>query len=126
MVLAVVLLAQLREFQGFDTWLGFADLQWAFDVADIPAMLVNTYLAGVNFEDWLILDDILAQDHQCATVGGLLSKAFVLACGTAQGRRFSVQVFNSLLRWLADEVKLVQPSGCAAWLPSFARRASAP
>lgn len=26
-VLAVVLLAQLREFQGFDTWLGFADLQ---------------------------------------------------------------------------------------------------
>ena len=37
-VLAVVLLAQLREFQGFDTWLGFADLQWAFE---IPAMLVR-------------------------------------------------------------------------------------
>lgn len=50
LVLAIVLLAQVREFQGMDTWLAFADLQWAFDVADIPAMLINTYLAGVLFE----------------------------------------------------------------------------
>lgn len=121
-VLAIVLIAQLREFQGMDTWLAFADLQWAFDVADIPAMLVNAYLAGVSFEDWLILDDILSQDYQCASIGGLISSAFVLACGTAQGRRFSIQVFNSLLRWLADEVRKVQPSDCSAWLLPFAWR----
>ena len=71
--------------------------------------------------DWLLLDDILRQDHQRVSVHGLLSPIFVLACGTAQGRRFSVHVFNSLLRWLADEVRQVLPVGCAAWLPPFAR-----
>ena len=73
-------------------------------------------------EDWLLLDDILPLDCQRISLVGLLSPIFVLGCGAAQGRRFSVQVFNSLLRWLKDEVEKVQPRGCASGLPPFAAK----
>ena len=109
--------------QGIHTWLALADLQWAFDVADISSMLICAHEAGVGGADWMILDDILHMDHQRVFLLGLLSPIFVLGCGTAQGRRFSVQVFNSSLRWLRDEVERINPCGCAAWLPPFAARA---
>ena len=105
LVLALVMHAQLRRHQGLDTFLGMADLQWAFDVADIPGMLLNLHAAGVSGEDWLLMDDILSQDIQRVTVHGITSSTFKLRCGTAQGRRFSVHVYNGLLRWLYDEVQ---------------------
>ena len=122
MVRAFVLHIQLRYFQGLQTWLALADLKWAFDVADIPSMLVYAFKAGVCGEDWLLLDDILSLDCQRISLMGLMSPTFVLGCGTAQGRRFSVQVFNSLLRWLKEEVEKVQPCGCDSWLPPFAAK----
>ena len=48
---------------------------------------------------------------------GFLSKACVLGCGIAQGRRFSVHVFNSLLSWLRTEVERRIPLGVSAWVP---------
>jgi hypothetical protein len=122
LVIALVLHAQLRAYQGFGTWWALADLRWAFDVADIPAMKAAAFLAGIGGVDWLLLDDILDNDTQRVALQGLISCAFMLGCGTAQGRRFSVQVFNGLLKWLADEVWAAQPFGCAAWLPPFGRR----
>jgi hypothetical protein len=85
-------------------------------------MKVAVFLAGVCAADWLLLDDILEQDRQCVGLMGLKSVVFAHYAGTAQGRRFSIHIFNALLRWLADEVQRVQPSGSAAWLPPFARK----
>ncbi|CAE7195943.1 MOCOS [Symbiodinium sp. CCMP2592] len=48
---------------------------------------------------------------------------FVLGCGIAQGRRFSVHVFNCLLSGLRDEVRRVLPYGVCAWLPKNVMRA---
>jgi hypothetical protein len=67
-------------------------------------MLDCAFRAGVVGADWLLLDDFLRQDNQRACIHGLLSLPFVLACGTAQGRRFSVHVFNALLTLLSAEV----------------------
>lgn len=41
--------------------------------------------------------------------------------GTAQGRSFSVPVFNALLKWLQEEISITLLGGTRAWLPSFAR-----
>ena len=84
-------------------------------------MLLAAYKAGVKAIDWLLLDDFLRMDSQRLQLLGFLSAVFILGTGTAQGRRFSVNVFNALLRELADEVSRVQPYGCSAWLPPFAR-----
>ena len=48
-----------RLSQGLDSFGAVADLKWAFDVANIPAMLKSAFDAEVWGEDWLLLDDIL-------------------------------------------------------------------
>ena len=98
LVLALVLNAQLRAHQGPSTWWAFGDVRWAFDVARVAGMLVACFDASVCGARWLLLDDILTMDSQCLHLHGLLSVVFVLGVGTAQGKRFSVHVFNSLLR----------------------------
>ena len=64
LVLALILLVQVRAYQGADTFLAFADLRWAFDVAIHSGMKVNAFLAGVVGTDWLLLHDILNADRQ--------------------------------------------------------------
>ena len=123
LVLALILLVQVRAYQGADTFLAFADLRWAFDVAIHSGMKVNAFLAGVVGTDWLLLHDILNTDRQYVDVAGVASLISVLGCGTAQGRRFSVDIFNGLLKWLADEVWATIPGGTKSVLPSFYRQA---
>ena len=55
LVLALVLLVQLRASQGAATYLTFADLRWAFDFAIHSGMKVNAFLAGIRGGDWLLL-----------------------------------------------------------------------
>ena len=121
LILGVVLHAQLRAAQGLPCYLGFADLKWAFDVANLDGMRLNCFLAGVVTADWLLIDDILTIDQQCIILHGWLSAAFALGCGTAQGRRFSVHVFNGLLRWLPDEIETLIGGGSRTFLPPFTR-----
>ena len=80
-------------------------------------MLVNTFLAGVSGRGWLWIDDVIREDKQVLELHGLLSLTFVLACGTAQGRRFSVPLFNALLRNLKDLLLQAAPGGARAALP---------
>ncbi|CAK0859458.1 unnamed protein product [Prorocentrum cordatum] len=123
LVVGLVLQAQLRHAQGLHTWWALADGKWAFDVASRHAMLLGVFQAGVRGPDWLILDDVMAQDHQCLCLHGLLSSVFMLLRGTAQGRCFSVHVFNAQLRGLADGLADVLPQGCSTIVPPFARAA---
>ena len=119
-IVALVLHTQLRASQGLSTYWSMADLRWAFDVADIPSMRFHLFKAGVFFNDWLVMDDIMGMDRQCIQLHGLLSVVFVLGCGTGQGRRYSVHVFNALLRWLPDEIEKATMGGTRTVLPSFA------
>ena len=111
-----VSLAQLR----FPTFWAVLDLKLAFDTAILPGMKVAVAEAGIGRLDWLLLDDIMDQDVQCLSLHGLLSPVFKLCCGTAQGRKFSVAVFKSLLIWLSDEVYKIVPDGSISLLPDFA------
>ena len=86
----------MRAAQGLLCYLGFADFKWAFDVADLDGMRLGCLRLC-----------LLTLDQQCVFLHGWLSSVFTLGCGTAQGRRFSVHVFNGLLRWLPDEVEQV-------------------
>ena len=70
-VVALVLHAQVRHYQGLFTYLLFGDLKWAFDIADRNLMLVTCYLAGIVETEWLLLHDFFAQDHFVAIVGFL-------------------------------------------------------
>ena len=124
LLLAILLLGQLRDYQGLPLYLAILDLRWAFDVARLDSMRLACFEAGVRGVDWLLLDDVFARDRQTVQLHGLLSPAFVLGCGIAQGRRFSVHVFNSLLSWLRDEIRRVCPHGVAAWLPPQVMKAS--
>ena len=119
-VIGLVLLTQIRNAQSLPTFWAILDLKWAFDTAILPGMKVAVGDAGVDPLDWLLLDDIMDQDLQCLSLHGFLSRVFKLGCGTAQGRKFSVGVFNALLRWLHDEVEHVVPGGARAWLPKYA------
>ena len=121
LVLTLILLAQSRHSQGLATYLAFGDLKWAFDLADVPSMKLNCFMAGIVGQAWLLIDDIMDSDTQCIEVHGLMSALFVLTCGTAQGRTFSIQLFNGLLRWLPDEIEKVLAGGARASLPPFAR-----
>ena len=120
LVLCLVMLAQIRLFQGLATSLAFLDQSWAFDVAIHAGMKVNAWLAGISGTDWLLIDDVLDMDTQYLELAGLASDTFALACGTAQGRRFSVHLFNGLLRGLPDEIEKVIPGGTKCVLPAFA------
>lgn len=115
--------AQLRAAQDLPTWWAIADNKWAFDVASLNGMLCGVFEAGVRGSDWLILDDVLAQDHQAIGLHNLLSPVFALGCGTAQGRRFSVHICNAQLKALPDEIAAAVPGGCATVVPRLARQA---
>jgi hypothetical protein len=122
LILALVLLAQLRFYQGVATYLALLDLKWAFDVAVLWCMKLACAQAGIEGTDWLLIDDVLDVDTQCVHLHGLLSRLFTLGCGTAQGRRFSVHIFNGMLRWLYDEVERIIPGGTKAlFQPAVAR-----
>ncbi len=101
-IIAVVLHVQIRMFQGLTTYLLFADLKSAFDMADQRGMLVSCYLAGIVQIEWLLLDDFFRNDTAVISLGGVLSSALHLRAGTPQGRRFSVHVFTALLTLLKD------------------------
>ena len=121
-VLALVSHAQVRDFQGLDTYWAMADLKWAFDTADVSAMLLCAYWAGITGIEWLLLDDFLRSDRQRVALHGFCSDTFRLGRGTAQGRRFSVLVFNGMLRLLVGELDAAGLSSCSTWLPPFARK----
>ena len=123
LVIAIALLAQLREYQGLATYSAATDMKWGFDVAIISGMLYACYRAGVTGRDWLLIDDLMHMDQQVVELHGLLSPIFMLGCGTAQGRSSSLPVFNSLLRSFADELAKAVPGGTCALLPPFAREA---
>jgi len=125
LILALLIHAQIRAYQGLATHWALTDLRWAFDVAILHGMLVACWMAGVVSVDWLLIDDFLAMDRQRVQLHGFCSETFQLGCGTAQGRRFSVFLMNALLRWLADDIRTLLPSGTCALLPSFACRALA-
>ena len=69
-LLAVLLHAQLRCAQGLPTYWAVTDLQWAFDVASHPAMLLNAYEAGVRGHDWSFLVDFMSSDNQSIALRG--------------------------------------------------------
>ena len=121
LVLALVILSQLREHQGLPTYIALTDLKWGFDLASIDGMLLASFSVGVNGTDWLLLDDILDQDKRVLEMHGILSAVFVLGCGTAQGRRFSVHTFNGLMKIFADDLQHAVVGGTCAVAPSFAR-----
>ncbi|OLP92388.1 hypothetical protein AK812_SmicGene25805 [Symbiodinium microadriaticum] len=123
LLLAILLLAQVRDYQGLPLYLAILDLKWAFDVARLNNMRLACSEAGVCGIDWLLIDDVFSLDRQCVHLHGLLSQVFVLGCGIAQGRRFSVHVFNCLLSGLRNEVRRVLPDGVCAWLPRSVMRA---
>ena len=99
-VLAVLLLCQSRLAAGLVTYLAFADLFAAFDVASRVIMLLEAFDAGVTGGAWLILDDLFCNDHCRVRIDSVITELFQLAGGTAQGRRLSVHLFNGLMRRL--------------------------
>ena len=120
LVAAIVLLCQARHHQGLSTLLSTLDLKQDFDLANIDGMWAGCHAAGITGRDWLLIDDILRSDRQVLELHGILTAVFTLARGTAQGRKFSLHVFNGLLRSLADELEAAFPSGTNAILPPFA------
>ncbi|CAE8685974.1 unnamed protein product [Polarella glacialis] len=119
-VLSLVIQAQLRLHQGLETFWALLDLRWAFDVASVAGMKINCWHAGVKRQDWLLIDDVLDMDTQCLQLHGCLSQLFKLRCGTAQGRKFSIHMFNGLLKWLREAVQSTLPTGLAACVPAWA------
>ena len=112
-VLAVVLLAQLRNALALPLILVFVDLATAFDVADRDDMRVAAFAAGIPGRLWLLLDDLLSMDHCRVHFGDLQSDVFKLSCGTAQGRRLSIHLFNGQMRFFAGRGRCSQPRcGC--------------
>eukprot|EP00959_Pyramimonas_sp_CCMP1952_P232706 4863245-Pyramimonas_sp.AAC.1 len=63
----------------------------------------------------------MSSDAQCLALRGHVSTVFSLGGGTAQGRIFSVGVFNAQLKWLAEEVYRVLQGSCAAWVDPHLR-----
>ncbi len=123
LVLALSLLCELRKYVGMPPYLAFLDLKWGFDVASPSGMLVNTFIAGVHGREWLWIDDVVQSDRQTLELHGILSLPFVLACGTEQGRRFSVPIFNALLKDLKDLLVDAAVGGARATPPEWAREA---
>ena len=94
LLLALVLLTQMRRLQGLSSYWAFGDIKWAFDMANQTAMKWHVFKAGVQGLDRLLFDDFLDQDAVCCHLMHLLSDKFQLEAGTAQGRRFSLHSFN--------------------------------
>ena len=102
-VLAVVLHLQLRQFQGLDSYVLFADLKHAYDTASKEAMLVACYAAGIVETEWQLLYDFF---HMDSAVQGTLSSAMKFGAGIPQGRKFGVHAFTSVMTFLRDLLNL--------------------
>ena len=76
-IVALVLHAQVRNYQGLLTYFLFADLKWAFDVP-----FLTCYEAGIVGLDWRMLDDLFRQDVASVVVGGCLSTLLKLELGS--------------------------------------------
>ena len=103
-VLAVILLCELRDHVGLLTFLAFADLATAFDVAAHDDLRAGVFLAGVRGRVWMLIDDLLRSDRARLRLAGTVTDCFKLAAGTAQGRRLSLHLFNCLMRFLHDAI----------------------
>ena len=121
-VVTLVLHAQLRQYQGLLTYLLFADLKYAFDVADWNLMLLSCFSAGVVGKEWLLLDDFFQQDHAAVVISGFLSTILKGSAGIPQGRRFSMHAFMSSMHVLRQVMDAVAATS-RALLPDFARAA---
>ena len=99
LVLAIVLLCQVRHHQGIatSTLLAILDLKWAFDLANIDGMLFSCPLASIEGLDWLLVDDILRMDHQVLELHGILTAVFALGVGTAPSLRMPLRFSGQLL-----------------------------
>ena len=121
LILAIVIVSQLRFHQGLPTILDFADQKWAYDTASLVCLLLATYEAGVVGGAWLLLDDFMRMDSQFVELRDLRSALFKLEAGVAQGKVWATHVFNALQAWLRDAVEAaIIPAH--AWLPPFARQ----
>ena len=121
-IVALVLHAQVRNNQGLLTYFIFADLKWAFDVADVNPMLLTCYEAGIVGLDWRLLDDFFRQDVASVVVGGCLSTLLKLPAGIPRGRRFSMHAFMASMKVLQFTMEAVAHTS-ATILPDFARDA---
>ena len=59
LLVAVMLHVQIRDYQGLMSYVLFADMKQAFDVANKDLMLYMCYLAGITATEWLLLHDFL-------------------------------------------------------------------
>ena len=121
-MVALIMHAQVRHYQGLLTYFVFADLKWAFDVADVNLMLLTCYEAGIVGLDWQLLDDFFRQDEAVVVVGGCLSSLLKLGAGIPQGRRFSMHAFSASMKLLQHTMNSVAATS-ATVLPDFARAA---
>ena len=121
LLLALVLLTEIREYQGLDTYCLCLDLKWAFDTVPHQNILLACFEAGVVETEWEMLDDMVAQDHQFVQLGSFLSTLFRVAAGTAQGRRYSMPTFDAVMTGLRDDINDCTPC-IKAKLPTFANR----
>ena len=122
LVLAVLLHVQIRDYQGLLSYVLFADLKHAFDVANKDLMLYMSYLAGITATEWLLLYDFFDRDRAAVQVGGFLTGLMKFAAGIPQGRRFSLHTFTAAMHALRMIMESVCPTSCTI-LPPFAREA---
>ncbi|CAE8646774.1 unnamed protein product [Polarella glacialis] len=119
-VVVVILLVQLRSYQGLDSYLFQADAQWAFDTASHHATLLAVYSAGVAGAEWRLFDDMISMDKVSVQLTGVVSQTFSFVAGIAQGRKLSLHTFMSGFSLLEDIMNAVQRTASPI-LPSFAR-----
>ncbi|CAE8605578.1 unnamed protein product, partial [Polarella glacialis] len=120
MLLAIVSHAQLRMRHGMPTYWVFADLRWAFELMTLDCLRLTCYEAGVVEDDWALVDEMLAQDRQCVQLLHYLSHTFALGRGAARGRKWSVHVVSSNMRWLRGDI-LNASLPARSQLPFFAQ-----
>ena len=89
-VVSLALHAQLRQHQGLLTYLLFADLKYAFDVADWNLMSLSCYSAGVVGKEWMLLDDLFTHGKALKPFalpqGGSDTSGWGLYSGTSPGK----------------------------------------
>ena len=119
LLVAVMLHVQIRDYQGLMSYVLFADMKQAFDVANKDLMLYMCYLAGITATEWLLLYDFFNQDTAAVQVGGFLTGMMKFAAGIPQGRRFSLHTFTAGMHALKIIMESVCPTSCT-FLPPFA------
>ena len=100
-VLVIVLLGQTRAAAGLPLVINFADEQFGFDVCPHNDIRVGTYEAGVKGADWMMKDDQLRMDHVRLAYRAIHTDWAHPIAGIGQGRRGSVDDFNTAARYLS-------------------------